>query len=287
MKSKNSRIKRLFLFAGYDKAGKIDNALINYIQKLSEFGDIILVMDSDCPKSELLKIKPVTLHATGTRHGEYDFGSYKRAYIWATKNLDITTYDYLYMVNDSVYGPLYPLESYFTQMESLPCDAFGLVANPHHHHPHIQSWFIGMTPTVFRTKWYDKFMRNITKLPHKGEITREYEQGFSKQIIENNLSWCCLYNAPGRSVYNKIKKFYRAGMPFMKRVAFTRNHGALGRQISYILKKSDTHTRNCILSSAYTSYGEKHTDWLLTNNPIKIIFRNIHHALHKLFIEGI
>ncbi|MDW2959016.1 MAG: rhamnan synthesis F family protein [Alphaproteobacteria bacterium] len=287
MKPKNSRIKRLFLFAGYDKAGKIDNALLNYTKKLSQFGDIILVMDSDCTKTELSKLKNITLYATGARHGEYDFGSYKRAYIWATQNLDLTEYDYVYMVNDSVYGPLYPLDSYFTRMESLPCDAFGLVANPHRHHPHIQSWFIGMTPTVFLSRWYDQFMHQITKLPHKGEITRQYEQGFSKQITENNLSWCCLFNAPGRSVYNNVKKFYKIGMPFIKCVAFTRNHGALGRQISYILRNIDSDTRDAILSSARATYGENHIKWLITRNPIKIIFRNINHAFHKLFIEGI
>ena len=39
--------KRLFLFAGYNKSGVIDPALIHYVKSLSEFGDIALVMDKD------------------------------------------------------------------------------------------------------------------------------------------------------------------------------------------------------------------------------------------------
>ena len=67
-----SNNKRLFLFAGYDARGVIDDALVFYIKNLSESGDVILCMDSDCPDSELNKIKQYTIARMGTRHGEYD-----------------------------------------------------------------------------------------------------------------------------------------------------------------------------------------------------------------------
>lgn len=279
--------KRLFLFAGYDKSGIIDDALVYYIKSLSKFGDVVLFMDSDCTDSELKKLQNYTVHICGTRHGEYDFGSYKRAYIWASENLNISQYDFVYLANDSVYGPLYDLSRYFHAMETMGHDAFGMVKNPHHSHPHIQSWFVGLTPKIYTSPWFDKFMCDIKKLPSKGEITRRYEQGLTKLVIKHKLTWDCLYTAPGRSVYNKIRHFYRIGMPFMKKVAFTRNHGALGGQILYVLNKLSPQLRTYILSSAYQSYGHKYIDKLLTHNPIKIAFRNIHHVLYKLFIEGI
>ena len=279
--------RRLFLFAGYNQAGKIDASLVYHVRALSQFGDIILCMDSDCTDTELQKIQPYCLHTSGTRHGEYDFGSYKRAYIWATENLGLSDYDFVYMVNDSVYGPLYDMAPYFDKMEHMGHNAFGLAKNPHKRHPHIKSWFIGLTPSVFKTKWFNTFMHRITKLKSKGAITREYEQGLSKLITEHNLTWDCLYSAPRRSIYNRIKYFYRARMPFIKKVAFNRNHGALGRQIMYVLNHISPDTRMAILTSARAQYGEKHVDWQLTNNPLRIAIRRIHHAIYKLFIEGI
>ena len=56
-----SMTKRLFIFAGYDANGIIDDALIHYVRALSRHGDIVLCMDSDCKKSELDKIKPFVL----------------------------------------------------------------------------------------------------------------------------------------------------------------------------------------------------------------------------------
>lgn len=279
--------KRLFLFAGYDASGAIDEALIHYVQSLSKFGDIVLCMDSDCTAPELKKLEPYCLFASGRRHGEYDFGSYKRAYIWATSNLKLSDYDFIYLVNDSVYGPLYDLTPYFEKMESSQNDAYGIVKNPHRTHPHIQSWFIGTRPSVFLSDWFDEFMHSIKKLPSKGDITRDYEQGFTRHLITRKLSWECLYTVPGRGVYNMVKKLYRKKMPFLKRVAFTRNHGALGYELQYILTHISPATRNAILNSANRIYGEKYINWLLTHNPIKIFIRRTHHALYKLFIEGI
>ena len=279
--------KRLFLFAGYNKSGFIDDALVFYVQNLSKFGDIVLCMDSDTPDSEMEKVRKYCLHTVGARHGEYDFGSYKRAYIWATENLNLSDYNFLYLVNDSVYGPLFDMDSYFDLMEFANLDAFGIVKNPHRDHPHIQSWFVGLRPSVFMTDWLDLFMHTITKLESKGLITREYEQGLTKLVAQHNLTWGCLYSVRGRGVYNKIKKLYRVKMPFMKRVAFNRNHGALGHQILYVLQHIPTATRNAILSSANLAYGANYIDWLLTKNPLRILYRHIQHAVHKLFIEGI
>ena len=47
--------KRLFLFAGYDKDGIIDDALVHYVSAVSKFGDIVLCMDPDTPDPELKK----------------------------------------------------------------------------------------------------------------------------------------------------------------------------------------------------------------------------------------
>ncbi|MBR4891690.1 MAG: hypothetical protein IKZ34_00720 [Alphaproteobacteria bacterium] len=281
------KTKRLFLFAGYHPKNIIDDALVHYVKSLSKFGDIVLCMDSDCPDSEINKIKKHTLHSITARHGEYDFGSYKRAYLWACDNLKLSDYDFVYLVNDSVYGPLYPLDRYFDAMENMGHPAFGLVTKKYTTHPHIQSWFIGTKPEIFLSDWFDKFMRQIKKLANKGQITTLYENGFSELIVKHGFTWDCLYSVFNRGVYNKIQKLYMSGMPFMKKVAFTRNHGGLGRQVLYVLNQIDKKTADAILDSAKQQYGEQHVKWFLTKNTIKIAYRNIKHTLCKIFIEGI
>lgn len=279
--------KRLFLFAGYNASGIIDDALIHYLKSLSKFGDTILIMDSDCSESELKKVRKYTVYSSAIRHGEYDFGSYKRAYIWATENLKLSNYDFMYLVNDSVYGPLCDMTSYFARMESLPCDAFGMAQKRHKTRAHIQSWFIGLRASVFRTEWFDDFMQSITKLVSKTQITIEYEHGLSHMITNNGLKWCGLYSVFNRDIYNGVEKAFRAGIPFIKKDAFNRHHGALGQQILYVLNHVPSATKDAILTSARMQYGTDYVNWLLTNNPFKTFARHIRHATHKLFIKGI
>ena len=273
--------KRLFLFAGYDKDGIIDDSLVLYVRALSKLGDVVLCMDSTCKKSEMLKIKHLVLHADGVRHGEYDFGSYKRAFIWARDNLDLSKYNFAYLVNDSVYGPLFPLKKYLGKMESSNTDAFGMVKNTKKSHPHIQSWFIGMRPSVFLSDWFDEFISGIKKLESKGAITKLYEHGFTKKVAEHGGTWMCLYSAHNRDIYNRIKHYYRGKMPFMKKVAFTRHNGCLGPQISYVLQHATAITRRAILTNANRVYGTEYVNKTLTQSHITAFMKGLKYAIYK------
>lgn len=279
--------KRLFLFAGYDKNGIIDASLVMYITALSKLGDVVVCMDSDCPKSELNKLKKITIHAMATRHSEYDFGSYKRAYNWAQENLEIAEYEFVYLINDSVYGPLFDLNPYLNTMESQNLDAFGLVKNPHKRSPHIQSWFIGMRAPVFTSKWFNDLLQSVRHHDNKGMITALYEHGFTKRLIENNMSWDALYSAPGRSIYNRVKYFYKRKMPFIKKMAFSRHYGALGRQLLYVLNHIPKSVRTPIMDNANRVYGKQYVSKMLTHNPFTIMCRNIRYVIHKLRNEGL
>jgi len=283
IKVKNMRkTKRLFLFAGYDKNGIIDDSLILYVRTLSKLGDVVLCMDSTCKKSETNKLKHYVLHAIAKRHGEYDFGSYKRAYLWSQQNLNLSDYDFVYMVNDSVYGPLFSLKSYLEKMETSDTDAFGLVKNTKAAHPHIQSWFIGMQKNVFLSKWFDEFISGVKHLASKGAITHAYEHGFSKYVTEHGGTWMCLYSAHNRDVYNKIKYYYKQKMPFMKKVAFTRHDGSLGPQISYVLKHTPTQMRNAIIKNAQRIYGTDYINRTLNQNRIVAFWRGLKYAVYKI-----
>lgn len=274
--------KRLFLFAGYDAGGIIDDALVLYVRALYKLGDVVLCMDSNCSRPQLTKLKPFVLHATAVRHGEYDFGSYKRAYIWARDNLDLSKYDFVYLVNDSVYGPLFPLKPYLIKMEQSNTDAFGLVKNTKREHPHIQSWFIGMRPSIFMSDWFDAFLSNVTKLESKGAITALYEHGFTKNVVAHGGTWMCLYSAHNRDIYNKVKKYYRDKMPFMKRVAFTRHLGRLGPQINYVLNHSTASMRNAIVKNARRVYGAEYVNEMLSQSHMTAFINGIKYAIKKV-----
>lgn len=282
-----SKNKRLFLFAGYNKDGIVDESLIYYVQSLSEHGDVIVCMDSDCPKSETKKLQKYTINTTASHHGEYDFGSYKRAYIYARDKKILNNYDFVYLVNDSVFGPMFDIKKTLTDIESIQSDAVGLIVATHKTHSYMESWFVRLNKKIATSIWFDEFISNVKKESNKFAVTIKYEHGLSNLIAKNNCAWVGKYTHHGRYTYNQPLKLFKSGCPFIKKASFTRHNGALGRQIKYILKHSDKKASNAVLNSANNLYGTKYMNWFLTSNPIKIFVRKIKYALKKIRNGGI
>lgn len=276
-------VKRLFLFAGYDKNGIIDDALIYYMEQLHKFGDVILCMDSDCKKTETDKVKRYCIHVIATQHGEYDFGSYKRAYIFAQDNHILNDYDIVYLLNDSVFGPTINLYNTLQRAESSETNATGLVVSKHRTHKFMESWFIKLDKKIFTAAWFNKFITSVKHEKNKADITVKYEHGLSNLILSNHLSWGGIYVIWGRYTYNHPKQLFNQGCPFIKRASFTRHNGAIGGQIKYILEHCDKRAKNAILQTAYRIYGTEYMNWLLTENPFKIFLRKVKYAAHKIF----
>ena len=224
-------MKRLFLFAFYDPQGIVGEAALRYLEALHGCGDIVLATDCDLQPGEAEKLSPLVLSFSAERHGEYDFGSYKRAF----QQADLTGYDVLYLVNDSVVGPVYPLEPYLQRMDALGTDAFALVLNPSRKGRHLQSWFIGLKPAVFRASWFRDFLASVTTAPDKEEVCIRYETGLARELDARSIPYAGLYELKGKTVYNAVGRLCAAGFPFMKKSAFTRHGGSLGPAVARVL----------------------------------------------------
>ena len=80
---------RLFLFAFYDPQGVVGEALLRYLEALHALGDIVLATDCALQPGEADKWTRWVVSSSASRHGEYDFGSYKRAF----RQADVSGYD--------------------------------------------------------------------------------------------------------------------------------------------------------------------------------------------------
>ena len=222
-------VKRLFLFASFDKNNCISKALLYYLSELSKCGDIIFIMDNECDKNELKKIKPFIIYSQAKRHGEYDFGSYKRAYQYADKKDLLKNYDYIYMVNDSAYGPVGggSIEKALLKMEASKCGFFGMLSNEGKGIPkHIQSWFVGMKRRIAQNKKFKDFILSVSQQKAKWDIIRAYEFGLSALMNEltNNKTFAIFEQNQDRCnvVWVKPWVLIESGIPFLKKIAISK-----------------------------------------------------------------
>jgi len=230
-------MKRLFLFAAYDPHDVIAMADIHYIKALRKLGDVVFCADNNLSEEVLAQLAAYTIHAEGKRHNEYDFGSYKRCWMWANANLDMSGYDFVYLVNNSVVGPFRPLEPLLTKLEH-DADVTGMCYCPKKRGSHIQSWFVGVSRKLFSTPAFDDFLRGVRAESDKSQIYSKYENGLTALLEGMGCKKSILLTASGKSVYNKVETLFDAGLPFIKKSSFVRHNGCLGRQINYVLRQT-------------------------------------------------
>lgn len=71
------------MFAAYSADGTVSDYVIDYLRALKEIApNIVYVTDNPIPESEIAKLRPYVNHLIARRHGEYDWGSYKRGFAW-------------------------------------------------------------------------------------------------------------------------------------------------------------------------------------------------------------
>ena len=274
-------MKRLFILAAYDRRSEVSEALVYYARALSACGDVIFVADNTLKERELSRLDAYTKARIAESHHEYDFGSYKRGYAYAVEKGLLSRYDRLYLVNDSVYGPLYELERYLSEMEASGAEATALTFNPHHSHPHLESWFMGFGERVFHAPWFAAFLNGVEALYDKGEVCTRYENGLSDKLQEEGIRLLGLFTVHGKEVYNKPCSLFKKGLPFFKRDSIIRHNGACRYGIRKILEAISPEAKEVVEKDIIRLYGENILHDIHSARPLNRAVRVIGYALKK------
>lgn len=229
----NPFMKRAAVFAHYDKDSVIDEYVVYYLNELKKITDtIIFVSCCNLDDKEISKINGIASHVIAQFHDEYDFGSYKRGFLYLKDKLN--EFDELIFANDSCYGPLYPLENIFSTMEAENCDFWGITKNNYGYkkslghffvkRPHVQSYFIVFNKNIFTTDFFENFMHSIKHQDTKKQIVSNYEIGLTELLVENGFHYKTFINAYERINNITILKWRQIiekyQMPFVKKSLF-------------------------------------------------------------------
>lgn len=226
-------MKRVVVFAHYNKDSLIDDYVVYYIKALKEAGcDVVFVSCKEITQTERNKLNGLVIHTITENHDEYDFGSYKRGFLYLKPFLN--NYDELIFANDSCYGPLYPISEVLEKMEKENCDFWGITKNNFGYkksvghffvkRPHIQSYFIAFKKNVFTSKVFKNFVSSIEHQDNKKLIISKYEIGLTETLVENGFCFKTFINAYKNINNITILKWRQIiekyQMPFIKKSLF-------------------------------------------------------------------
>lgn len=246
---------RTAIFAHFDKDKVIDDYVIYYLTALKKVAQkLIFISDCDLSTAETEKLSGIADNIIAKPHGEHDFGSYKRGFLFAQENNLLNDIDELIFANDSCYGPFFPLENVFEKMEQENCNFWGITQNNKFkifkdflwkifEIPHIQSYFFVLKKEVFSSDVFLNFIKSIKKEKSRNEVIFKYEIGLSAMLLENNFimgKYIEAYSDESSPFLHRAQELIlNHGMPFLKCAIPRSRYVGLEVDLTEITKVSD------------------------------------------------
>ena len=203
-----STINRAIVFVHYDRDNLVDDYVYFYLESLQENSShLVFVTTSSLSESDHLKLSTYCSHIIQRDNIGYDFMSYKMG----LHSFDYTQYDELLLCNDSVYGPLYPLEPIFETMKNTSCDFWGMTDNQDISY-HLQSYFLVFKSPLLCHATFNSFWDGVDILDEKQEIIEKYEVGLTRYFQQHGFSPVSYINFVP-TLWQKISIFSRKLTP--------------------------------------------------------------------------
>jgi CDP-glycerol glycerophosphotransferase (TagB/SpsB family) len=251
-------LRRICLFAGYDRDGIVDDYVLAYVAELARHADVYYLADCRMRDGELDKLAPHVRAAWSQPHGKYDFGSYSelvRRIGWKA----ISEYDELLLVNDSCYL-LRPLDTVFSAMDGRACDWWGLQATKgiaatrsipddrsklpipmeavrgglldsfeqeYQYDFHVGSYFVAARKPVIGDPGFRKMLDSVAPQDTKKSLVLKYEVGLTRYLVARGHAFDTFVTSlyPFHPLFtNWYFCLLDEGFPLLKRYLLAENH---------------------------------------------------------------
>jgi lipopolysaccharide biosynthesis protein len=180
--------RTLVLFAHFDPQGVVDPYVAFYLKALYGLGATIILV-SGSPTLTPESVAPIRSLCAGIytrRTLTFDFGSWHLAWcILRQRGWSLDQFDRFVIANDSVFGPLFPIEEMWSSFHDA--DMYGAIESAEYA-PHLQSFFLAWDLNSDTRPFLGDFWNDFQYIVHKYPLIWRYEIGLSKRARRAGLT---------------------------------------------------------------------------------------------------
>ena len=178
-------MKRICIYVTYDFENIVDDYVGYMLRELRKSVDYLAVV---CNYAEVVRgIENIQPYADGIYYRKnigFDAGAYKDALCTYLGWDEIGKYDELLIINDSFYGPLYPMEDLLIDMEKTAADYWGIIRAPkgefddgYSYDTHIQSYFMAFRKNILTNPFFKIFWEQLKYPRTLYEAEKAFQMG--------------------------------------------------------------------------------------------------------------
>ncbi len=186
---------KVALFVHFDRRGAVQAYVRHYIAALQEAGyQVAFVTNSGKLRPDAMEaLKPLCAVIIVRRNVGYDFGAMREGLV--RLRMPRRNTEQLLIVNDSVYGPLVPLDDMLERINFDEADVWGATESWQARY-HLQSYFLAFGQTAMQSRAWTLFWRSVRPVPSKPWIIFRYEVGLTQRLLLGGLRLKALWPYP-------------------------------------------------------------------------------------------
>lgn len=291
-------MRRLGIFVFFDMDGIVDD-YIDYL--LIEYGkvceDIYIVINGIIRQSDLIRLRRYATDIFIRENHGFDAGAYKDVFLKFIPYQTWKEYDEVVLMNDSVFGPVFPLEILWDNLKAKDIDFWGLTRHPKKGlcngkvvDSHIQSYFLVIRKRMLISSHFWKFWEDLHYPREYQDAIDNFElkfteyfekRGFRNKTLMDDLDLQCEENP---YLYYSYELVCNNILPFLKKKCFTFERSSYENvldALAYIECNSE-YDSNLIWDNICRLCKTSRYDSILNYNELEIFYQN-----HKrIFIYG-
>lgn len=225
-------MKRIAIFAFYDKQNIVDEYVYFLLKEIKKAVNYLVVV-CNCKISvyDNRRMHDFADEVYERENRGFDAGAVKDAILYYIGTEHLKEYEELLIINDTVYGPLYPLQEVLKNMEKEDADFWGLtqVEETDYHPGYLQSYFLVVREKMLHSFDFVNYWKEMQYYEGFREVLHFYEQCFTTFFEGKGYRWISYvdtsaYSTAGEKVvpnpyyhlFEEIRQD-RHVMPFLKK----------------------------------------------------------------------
>jgi rhamnosyltransferase len=288
--------KRAAVYVIYDKDGIVDNYVTYMLRELLKVCEkLVVVCNGKLSDEGRPVLGEITDDIVVRENIGFDVWGYKTGieYIgWDS----LSQYDELILMNDSVFGPIYPLEPVFDEMGQRGLDFWGITKHGEFKNvdgltesgifpEHIQSYFFAFGNRMIQHPEFKKYWDTLRNFKSWNETVSFFESQFTKHFADFGLTWAVYADTD-----KEYSEFYDASLILQMVFEMVRDY-----KCPFIKRKSFTIEYENFVSFSLGNSARKAFDYIKENTGYDVdliwehilrtgSFRNIKDNLHLNYI---
>jgi len=177
---------RVAIFIHFDAGGALRLHVRQYLSALREAGlSVVFVTNSGRLRAEAMAVlRTLCAGVIVRRNIGYDFGAMREGI--DLLGLPRPDTEMVVLVNDSVYGPLQPLEPLLNRLDFSRADVWGMTESWQSRF-HLQSYFIAFGWAALTSPAWAAFWRGVRPVSSKWWVILQYEVGLTQRFLRAGL----------------------------------------------------------------------------------------------------